>query len=64
MVMAKTRLRSLTWCGLLFILTCLLPLQEAQVTLITYSFEGTVNDIFGPVSSSSPRMTSQLSNPA
>ena len=62
MVMTKTRRRSLAWCGLLFILTHLLSPQE-QATLITYSFEGTVNDIFGPVSSS-PRMTSPLSNPA
>ncbi len=35
MVIAKTRLQSLAWCGLRFILTRLLPPQEAQATLIT-----------------------------
>jgi len=64
MARAKTRRQSPAWCGLLFILTGLLPQQVAQATLLTYSFERTVSDFFGPVSSSVPRMTSQLSNPA
>jgi len=55
---------ALVCCGRLFILTRLLAPQKAQALLLMYGFEGTVNDIWGPISSSSPRMTSQLSNPA